>query len=91
VARAGDRRGAGRLAVSLLKVELWQPLWLGIKMLGDVAMPLLLFSLGVRLADASLSTGVGVIGAIATPLIGMALAALAVPLLGLSGRDAACC
>ena len=31
---------------------------------------------------------VGVIGAIATPLIGMALAALAVPLLGLSGRDA---
>jgi hypothetical protein len=34
---------------------------------------------------------VGVIGAIATPLIGMALAALAVPLLGLSGATPTCC
>ena len=39
------------LAVSLLHFQLWQPLWLGIKMLGDVSIPLLLFSLGVRLTD----------------------------------------
>jgi predicted permease len=37
--------------VSLLQLPLWQPLWLGIKMLGDVSIPLLLFSLGVRLTD----------------------------------------
>jgi predicted permease len=51
--------------------------------------PLLLFSLGVRLAVSSLSDlRVGVIGAIASPVIGMALAALAIPLFGLTGRDA---
>jgi predicted permease len=70
-------------------VELWHPLYLAIKLLGEIAVPLLLFSLGVRLAVSSLSDlRVGVIGAIATPLIGMALAALLVPVLGLSGRDA---
>ena len=77
------------IGLSVAKVELWQPLFLAIKLLGEIAVPLLLFSLGVRLAMSSLSDWrVGVIGAIATPLIGMALAALAVPVLGLSGRDA---
>ena len=77
------------IGLSVAKVELWHPLYLAIKLLGEIAVPLLLFSLGVRMAVSSLSDlRVGVIGAIATPLIGMALAALAVPLLGLSGRDA---
>ena len=77
------------IGLSVAKVELWQPLYLAIKLLGEIAVPLLLFSLGVRLAVSSFSDWrVGVIGAIATPLIGMALAALAVPVLGLSGRDA---
>ena len=77
------------IGLSVAKVELWHPLYLAIKLLGEIAVPLLLFSLGVRLAVSSLSDlRVGVIGAIATPLIGMALAALAVPMLGLSGRDA---
>lgn len=38
------------LAVSLLHIPIWPPLKLAIKMLGDVSIPLLLFSLGVRLA-----------------------------------------
>jgi predicted permease len=77
------------IGLSAAKVELWHPLYLAIKLLGEIAVPLLLFSLGVRLAVSSLSDlRVGVIGAIATPLIGMALAALLVPVLGLSGRDA---
>lgn len=77
------------IGLSVAKVELWHPLYLAIKLLGEIAVPLLLFSLGVRMAVSTLSDlRVGVIGAIATPLIGMALAALAVPLLGLSGRDA---
>jgi predicted permease len=77
------------IGLSVAKVELWHPLYLAIKLLGEIAVPLLLFSLGVRLAVSSLSDlRVGVIGAIATPLIGMALAALLVPVLGLAGRDA---
>ncbi len=78
------------ITLSLLKIELWQPLYLAIKLLGEVAVPLLLFSLGVRLAVSSLSDlRIGMIGAIATPVLGMALAALCIPLLDLSGRDAA--
>lgn len=77
------------IGLSLAKIELWQPLYLAIRLLGEVAVPLLLFSLGVRLAVSSLTDlRVGVIGAIATPLIGMLLAALAISALGLSGRDA---
>ena len=77
------------IGLSVAKIELWHPLYLAIKLLGEVAVPLLLFSLGVRLAVSSLSDlRVGVIGAIASPVIGMALAALAIPLFGLTGRDA---
>jgi predicted permease len=77
------------IGLSVAKIELWHPLYLAIKLLGEVAVPLLLFSLGVRLAVSSLSDlRVGVIGAIATPVIGMALAALAIPLFGVTGRDA---
>ena len=77
------------IGLSLAKAELWQPLYLAIKLLGEVAVPLLLFSLGVRLAVSSLSDlRVGAIGAIATPLFGMALALLAIQVFGLDGRDA---
>ena len=77
------------IGLSLAKAELWQPLYLAIKLLGEVAVPLLLFSLGVRLAVSSLSDlRVGAIGAIATPLLGMALALLAIQVFGLDGRDA---
>ena len=37
-------------AFNLAGIEIWPPLFLAIKLLGDVAVPLLLFSLGVRLA-----------------------------------------
>jgi malate permease and related proteins len=78
------------LAVALLKIPVWQPLVIGIKMLGDVSVPLLLFSLGVRMTDVSfrewkLATGC----ALLRPLAGMLIAAGAVQLLGLQGRDAA--
>jgi predicted permease len=72
------------LAVSLLKIELWSPLYIGIKMLGDVSIPLLLFSLGVRLTDsAAKDVKLGLIGAALCPLAGMALAWAVAPLLGL--------
>jgi predicted permease len=78
------------LAVSVLQLPLWQPLWLGTKMLGDVSIPLLLFSLGVRLADSRHGDWkLSIAGAITTPLAGLLVALPVVRLLGLEGRDAA--
>ena len=78
------------LAVAVLKIPVWQPLVIAIKMLGDVAVPLLLFSLGVRMTDVSfrewrLATG----SALLRPIAGMLIAAGVIQLLGLQGRDAA--
>lgn len=77
------------MAVSLLGIELWSPLYLGIKMLGDVSIPLLLFSLGVRLTESSLRDArLGAIGAVACPLFGALIAWSVAPLLGLKGVQA---
>lgn len=78
------------LAISVLQFPLWQPLWLGIKMLGDVSIPLLLFSLGVRLTDSRHADWkLSIVGAITSPLAGVLVALLMNMLLGLTGRDAA--
>jgi len=78
------------LAVSLLKFPLWQPLWLGVKMLGDVSIPLLLFSLGVRLTDSRhADLKISIAGAFTTPVAGVLVALAANVALGLAGRDAA--
>jgi predicted permease len=78
------------LAVSLSKLHLWPPLYTGIKMLGDVSIPLLLFSLGVRLLDSSFKdVRLGIIGAVFCPVAGFAIALAAAPLLGLTGTPAA--
>jgi len=78
------------LAVSMLKFPLWQPLWLGIKMLGDVSIPLLLFSLGVRLTDSRHADWkISIAGALTTPVAGVLVALLMNQVLGLTGRDAA--
>ncbi|HEX9195954.1 MAG TPA: AEC family transporter [Azonexus sp.] len=78
------------LTVAMLKISIWQPLLIAIKMLGDVSVPLLLFSLGVRMTDVSfkewrLATG----SALLRPLAGMLIAWGVIQLLGLQGRDAA--
>ena len=77
------------MAVSLLSLPVWPPLYQGIKMLGDVSIPLLLFSLGVRLTESTLSdVRLGMIGAVACPLFGVLIAWSVAPLLGLSGVQA---
>jgi malate permease and related proteins len=72
------------LAVGLAGFQVWPPLMLAIKMLGDISIPLMLFGLGVRLTDSKISSiGLGLFGAVARPLVGMALAwavMLAIPL-----------
>lgn len=78
------------LAVSLMQLPLWHPILMGIKMLGDISIPLLLFALGVRLTDsAHADWKLSLIGALTTPLCGVLLALAANFLLGLEGREAA--
>lgn len=77
-------------AVNLAGIGVWPPLYTAIKLTGDVAVPLLLFSLGVRLAVSKFSDlRIGLIGAVARPALGMALAWALNLGLGLEGRDAA--
>ncbi|GBG03415.1 transporter [Azospira sp. I13] len=78
------------LVVSLLHMPLWPPLKMAIRMLGDVSIPLLLFSLGVRLAGARLAAvKVGLWGAVARPLVGLLLAYGTALVLGLEGQQKA--
>jgi malate permease and related proteins len=75
------------LAVSLSGVALWPPLLTAIRMLGDISIPLLLFTLGVRLADATFQAwGIGLAGAVARPVLGMLIAWGAGRALGLEAQ-----
>lgn len=78
------------LTVAMLKIPVWQPLVLAIKMLGDVSVPLLLFSLGVRMTDVSFGEWKLSVGsALLRPLTGMLIAWGVIELIGLEGQDAA--
>lgn len=62
------------LLIGGLNIPLWQPLSVMTKMLGDVAIPLLLFSLGVRLTGISYKDWhLGAAGAIICPVTGLAM------------------
>jgi predicted permease len=59
-------------------------LMLALKLTGDAMIPLMLISLGVRLAEVSWSSWqLGVVGGLVCPLTGIAMAALLSPVLGL--------
>ncbi len=78
------------LAVGVLGVEVWSPLLMSIKMVGDISIPLMLFALGVRLADSRISAvGFGVFGAVLRPVVGMALAWALLQMLDLPPREQA--
>ncbi|QID16690.1 AEC family transporter [Nitrogeniibacter mangrovi] len=65
------------LAVGMLGIPVWEPLLVSIKMVGDIAIPLMLIGLGVRLSDSRISSvRLGLLGAVARPLVGMAIAAV---------------
>jgi predicted permease len=66
--------GAGIL-VSLSGLTVWQPLMVAAKLLGDIALGLMIFSLGVRLSSAHLGAWrIGLVGACVTPITGMLVA-----------------
>ncbi|ATE61312.1 AEC family transporter [Thauera sinica] len=63
------------LTVGLLGIEVWPPLLMSIRMVGDISIPLMLFALGVRLADSRIgAVGFGLFGAALRPAAGMLLA-----------------
>ncbi|MFZ1570514.1 MAG: AEC family transporter [Thiolinea sp.] len=77
------------LTLSSLHVSLPAPLANTLKLLGQVSIPLLLFSLGVRLLDVSLKDWkLGVFGAIAGPAAGLLCALSLLPVLQLSAVEA---
>lgn len=66
---------AGGIFVSLSGMTVWPPLMVAVKLLGDISIGLMIFSIGVRLATAQLGAWrIGVVGASVTPLTGMLVA-----------------
>lgn len=67
--------GIAAIAFRMLDLHIPEAAALPLDMLGDVCVPLMLFSLGVRLTTAELSDiKLGFIGGITTPILGVALA-----------------
>ena len=78
------------LAVGVAGIEVWPPLMHAIRMLGDIAIPLMLFALGVRLTDSRItSIGLGVFAAVLRPVSGMVLAWLVMLVIDLPPREQA--
>jgi predicted permease len=75
-------------AFALIQPPAPEWLMLAIKITGDAMIPLMLISLGVRMATVSWGGwNLGVIGALVCPLTGVAMAALLTPLLGLDATQ----
>jgi predicted permease len=78
------------LTVNLSGFELWPPLLTAVKMLGQICVPLMLFALGVRLADTRLGAlSFGLFGAVLRPVAGLLMAGAVLLLIPLPPREAA--
>ena len=76
------------LGVSLSGVSIWPPVMTASKLLGDISIGLMIFSLGVRLSSAPLTNWtIGWVAAVATPVTGMLMAWLFGTLTGLEQRQ----
>lgn len=76
------------VAISLGQVPIWAPLHEAVNLVGQIAIPLMLFSLGVRMTGIGLSDWrMGLAGAIVCPLSGILMALAVAALLGINGRD----
>ena len=77
------------LVVSLTGITVWPPVLKGLSMLGEISIPLLLFSLGARLNSTPLGAWrAAVIGAVVCPVSGMLVAWPVARLLALSADQA---
>lgn len=80
----------GGLGIALLKVQVWQPIVDALQLMGNVAVPLLLFALGVRMREVRFDAlSAPLAGAFLKPLAGMLMAWVLANLLGLNPRDTA--
>lgn len=78
------------LLLNYFAVNLPGPMMTTIEMLGQVAIPLMLFSLGARILDANFKDWkLGVFGAFAGPAVGVACALAVMPFIQLSDSEAA--
>jgi len=77
------------VAVSLSGVALWPPFMAATRLLGDISLGLMIFSLGVRLASTRVGSmlGIGIAGAVVTPVTGMLIAWVFGRMVGLSKPD----
>jgi len=76
------------VAISLGQLPIWAPLHETIDLMGQIAIPLMLFSLGVRMTGLGLSDWrMGLAAAIVSPATGIVMALAVAWLLGLDGRD----
>ena len=78
------------LTMSLLDIELWEPLVQALQMLGNIAVPLLLFALGVRMKHVQLNeVSIPLASAVLRPTLGIGIAWMLAQLLSLNERDSA--
>jgi predicted permease len=78
------------LAISFSGIAIWEPLRIGIKMLGDVSIPLALFALGIRIAQSHVTAWrIGIIGTLVRLISGVMLTWGLAILLGLQGEHKA--
>ena len=78
------------MACGMLEVTLPRPLLVPLKLLGDVALPLMLFTLGVRMTGVRRGDlKVGVAGALMCPITGLVVAGALVPWLPLAAEHRA--
>lgn len=82
--------GIAGIVVGYSGITIWPPLAIAIRMLADICVPLMLFSLGVRMTAVRLrALHAGILGGVASPVFGMLIAWLAAPLLGLDELQSA--
>lgn len=78
------------IGIALLGIPVWEPIVTALQLLGNVAIPLLLFALGVRMRHVRFhDLGAPLVGAFLRPLLGMGLAWLLALALQLNPRDSA--
>jgi predicted permease len=76
------------LAVALLGVTVWKPLAVALNLLGQVAIPLMLFALGVRMTRINLRDWrIGLAGAVICPASGIAVVLLITPWLDVTAQQ----
>jgi predicted permease len=76
------------LVVALFHLTVWKPLAVALDMLGQVAIPLMLFALGVRMTAIDLKDWrIGTVGALVCPATGVLLALLCAELLDIAGQQ----